>query len=322
MSHIAKSHFERDDIHDGVRTVEPHAGKDGRSGWHCVTRFDSWDAYVRHVETRTGERNSSAKEDEYYREFTQTDSLETALTLAHEGWAEKRDSALELKTQVLAELVKDGIINEEYSLKVDTKHDYSGSFVDIGAYMTGDPECMVSFVETEVPASGKVVKIHVDGCYSGGTNTDTVIQRGAVCVALCEILDGLGFSVEVVTEITHADDYSYGQGLGNLWSTLTTIKNAESPMNLDTLMFALAHPSTLRRLNFRAMEGEGYEFRKAFGVPGGYGYPRSLACAAEVQATVSLEAANRNRPETLEPAKWIRDIVKQLFGKTDEGEMV
>lgn len=277
--------------------------------WHL--RFDSWDAYLRYTadvnpEVPNGSSTKGAPA------FCQTRDFGEALDLARKGWQEKRGDVAHLRGRVKADPMI-GNLWDDFQPYPTTYHDVAGAFPDVAAFLSGDPNNMIEFGEREEPRSGRVVRIVVDGCYSAGTPTDVVVKRGAVVVALCELLEMLGFSTEIRLE-DRRQSWGGGRGKAVTLANIVTVKTAAMPLDVDALMFALAHPSNLRRLGFRANEWEHPAIREAFGFEGGgYGRPVKPVTGKEWDAHVTLESASASRPESMNPEKWIRDIVEGLF---------
>jgi hypothetical protein len=54
--------------------------------------------------------------------------------------------------------------------------------VDVGRWLTGEPECMYSFVPMPNERMGRVVKIFIDYGASASFSAEFIRQRGIVCV--------------------------------------------------------------------------------------------------------------------------------------------
>lgn len=286
-------------------------------GNEITHRWDSWADFVADVEATTYDPSmgSSAKSGDA--DFCETASMDEALTLAREGWSEKRGDVSDLADKVKADPIV-GSIFDDYVTYPTTYHSVTGAFPDVAAFLAGDPECMIEFGEMDEPRSGRAVRIHVDIIASGGTQTDVMVKRGAVVVALVELLETLGFTTEVWLESRnnggayhHRQD---GSGVGVI-TDLICAKTAGEPLDVDGLMFAIANPSTLRRLLFRWWEGESATVRKSFRFInyGGYGHCDKASRGKELDAHVTLTQASAHNPETMNPAQWIREIVTGLF---------
>lgn len=311
MSVVGKAHFGNPSLNlAGIHRVIGDR--------EVVTTFDSWDSFVNHVEQGEPQGTRSCSSETGDESFCSTKSLNEALKLARDGWSEVRCEVESIRDRVKADVIEQyGDLADEYSLVAGTLWDVAGAAVDVGRYLSGEYECMVAFADVEEPKSGKMVRILVDAIYSGGTGTQTVIKRGAVVVALVELLEMLGFATEVWTECNNT-------GATPALCHLVCLKNAESPLDVDALLFQIAHPSALRRLMFRSWETESERVRSAFGFgenSGGYGsgYGRGgrMTHQKDLDAHVALKAASYHDPVTLHPATWIKEIIDQLLTKRE-----
>lgn len=193
--------------------------------------------------------------------WTGSESMSEALELARDGWHDVReqvDSLAGLAEVHLAETIDTGFA---WSM------DVTGEFVDVATFLAGEPECMASVTLQPMAKQGKVVTLLYAICVSGSVDTPTLVKRGAVILALCEILKRAGYSLEIWVDATTNPDRKMKECL----TTLTRVKTAAEPIDIDSLMFPLAHPSMFRRLMFSAWEQESREVRKRFNINSGYG---------------------------------------------------
>lgn len=73
-----------------------------------------------------------------------------------------------------------------------------------------------------------------------------LIIRAAIVAAFADILEGRGYSCQLVAVTMQARSFSGDPGA----QTAVTIKHAGEKLNLADIVFALGHPSFLRRFNF------------------------------------------------------------------------
>ena len=176
-------------------------------------------------------------------------TFDEAVQLARHGWPEgsARARALAFPPPPLVEPF------------IATTHDVTGSFVDIGAYVDGIPECMIEFTPDKRPA--RFARIVVSATFAAGISPTEITRRGAAIAAIVDNLESQGIrcDVDAVMYIAPAE----GSGL---FTVTTSIKRAHDPLNLDTLTFALAHPAFLRRFGFALMEQQSPEFRRRYNV--------------------------------------------------------
>jgi len=170
-----------------------------------------------------------------------------------------------------------------------TQHDVSGAYVDIGAYLSGAPECMVAFEERETNAAHPVDML-ISCCYSWKIPADVICNRGAAILATIDALEQSGCSVSVTVEFTDA------KGGYEVVNTIR-IKRPGEVLDADALAFAIMHPAFFRRLCFASLEHEPYNVRRALGVrpTGTYGIVRDNRNPGEAVYFSSLKYEHRER---------------------------
>jgi hypothetical protein len=146
--------------------------------------------------------------------------------------------------------------------EVATRHDVQGAFVDVGAYMTGEPECMIDFVETEKPNSA--VKIVFDICESYKITIKQMINRAACLAGVVSHLEKEGIPTEV--HLLMPNELSKYYGRGTLTGVFIKIKEVNERLNIN-LLTGVLHPAFFRRIYLSFIE-------KVYpvAVEGGYGH--------------------------------------------------
>jgi hypothetical protein len=129
----------------------------------------------------------------------------------------------------------------------------SGDEVDVGLYLSGEPECMTDWVMAETPSFGKVVKVIVHLTGTAGVSAEALMYRGLLACLLIDTLEASGLRCEVwglpkCSADNGGDDPKY--------LAQVLLKPADEPVELDRLAFMLAHPAVFRRFGFRLMEQE------------------------------------------------------------------
>ena len=221
--------------------------------------WDSFEAFVEQVK-KPGQssRNKSVTLDF---EFTQTHTFDEAVALAERGWSE----GLEKMESLRGSLRK---LEPQMAERHVGEFSESGDDVDIGRFVTGEPECMVNYSVQFVPAAGRVIKLVYNLGASSAVSPKSMMLRGACAVMLSDLIEQSGLRVEIlaVSAVTQ-DPYENAAGCFSILA-----KAASQPLELDRLAFILAHPSTLRRLMLRAREqNTDAVFSKHFGET--YGFP-------------------------------------------------
>lgn len=200
-------------------------------------------AESRPVHSETPARNSRRTD---RRDWMQTDSFEQAVAIARDGWPEGRAMVEKFRT-----VISDRI---QSSMGVQQICDWqlAGSEVDVGRFVTGEPECMIEFHEVAADKpSTKFAKVVFNMSTSGGVGFEQMQLKGAAVVALVDALEGQGVRVEVDLAM---ESQQGGTETGRGVRMAVTVKTAEEPVEIDRLAFALAHPSTFRRLCFSIQE--------------------------------------------------------------------
>lgn len=163
--------------------------------------------------------------------FYGTTTWEEAVALAEDGWSEGREMVGQILTNIEA---------AQHDVSRPICHwDVTGDFVDVGAYVSGEPECMVSWQAQ--PESKRIARILVNLSASGSVSCETLRWRGATVLALIDRLENADVRCEVDIGLCNKED-------GKYWTICANVKRADEPLHIDRLAFHLAHPSSLRRI--------------------------------------------------------------------------
>lgn len=199
----------------------------------------------------------------------------------HDCWSGARDWASARRVALdggwthpgLAEVdatVRDVRVKVADSGVVDTFRpmwDVAGSMVDVGAYCGGSPDHMIAWQPVADTSRGKVVRIAYNVTVAGSVGTDVMIRKGAAILALCDILSSMGYTSEIwAVECVNAP-----KGTGSTWAGSVRVKGAAQAYDRGDILFAMAHPSMLRRAFFAANEQEPVAVRREFRFHNGYG---------------------------------------------------
>jgi hypothetical protein len=146
--------------------------------------------------------------------------------------------------------------------------DVSGGAVDIDRFLMGEPENMIEQELMPTAKHGKVVRLIVASTVNCMITQETINARGAAIIGLIQALA----MAQHTLEIWRHDGTSVG---ANTWQCVTLLKRPEDVLDIDSLMFGLAHPGMLRRIIFSAMEQETTTIRRRQSFHGSYGAPIS-----------------------------------------------
>ncbi|MBC7523676.1 MAG: hypothetical protein H7239_04475, partial [Flavobacterium sp.] len=125
----------------------------------------------------------------------------------------------------------------------------AGNYIDIGNYLSNNPECFITKEYDENNQKGKIITIVCSISFSAGISPEIIIQRGAMICSLIDAIEYAGYRAEVVCN--EASSNSPWDRDGNNkevgWFEIdVTIKKANQPLNRIELAFCLAHPAMLR----------------------------------------------------------------------------
>ena len=165
-------------------------------------------------------------------------SFESAVDLVEKGWPDSPRLAAPA-----AELT-------QAARKVSTRYDVAGSFVDMGRFTSGIPECMGRFTRKRSP------KVWTIGAQLGANWTvsnDRLALRGAMVLALVDWIESSGDRVELYVATRGK---SVGLVMAPEVELLESIKlkSAGESLDVDSLAFWTCHGSAFRRLIFRHQE--------------------------------------------------------------------
>ena len=235
-----------------------------------------------------------------------TKSLREAVQLGHKGYDEIRPEVERMFTELESQLA------ERLESAFQSRYDYQGVQVDVGRFLSGEPECMIDFVPEPSQRMGRVVKIVVNGSCSAYVDPERIIRRGVVVCALIDAVHKLGMGVEAYVEYP-INDSGINDSNGKVYSSVIKLHDSQQMLDINNLMFALCHPSMFRRVQFSMLERSDWE-RAQYCVRSAYGYPASLESSARLGADVSCEMlqSGKDEYEGLKPVDWVMSTLSGL----------
>ena len=199
-------------------------------------------------------------------EFHGTPTFEDALDLARSGWTDGREYIAKLAERL------NGRLSALVSVP-EVRYDVTGDFLDIGRFVSDEPEDFGTLVDTQVRVDApvaKIVRMRISTGARFSVAPSSYFIRGAAAIALADVLERKGCRVEIMA-YTRSESYS------DHISTYTyPLKHENQPLDIDACAFFLAHISSHRRINFANREQESEHDRKLMDVPGAYGKSQSL----------------------------------------------
>lgn len=169
-------------------------------------------------------------------------TLEGAIKLAEFGWAEGVQKFRDLCTTELQESEK------ESPTMFQLYHDVSGCMVDMDEYLRGSPECMLEFTAGK---AYKLVKIIVHtGCLADIPPAVMYYRGFRLAELICQLEDQ-GYRTELLVWQSFSTSHTY-KGF------TVQIKKFQEALDVDSLMFWLAHPAALRHVGFEISDALGW----------------------------------------------------------------
>lgn len=126
----------------------------------------------------------------------------------------------------------------EQSLTLQTE----GAYPDVSAYLSGDSECMVAYVESPTD-SPKYCHICVDVAATANVSAKTMFKRGELILSFIDALEAQGIRTRLEV-CCNVSDYPFIQ------RTLVSLKDYAEPIDEGLICFALGHPAMFRRIFF------------------------------------------------------------------------
>ena len=210
---------------------------------------------------QSGLRASSLKIDEW--RWSDTKTMDEALELARYGWEEGRQHL----RQAVGRIALDQLVGRRPI--VESRLDFAGDEVDIGAYLHGEPEHMVDY-QVRQDTHGKQAMMYVNASMASHVSSERIMQRGGALYAAIEALRTEGYSLGLtMVESTQNNSFSH-----YVEYQIPVVQPGEY-LGIDTAAFCLAHPAFLRRGVFALKEHEPNNIRHAMGFMRGrsYGWP-------------------------------------------------
>lgn len=269
-----------------------------------VEMFDSFGEFVDYAKHNPSPDSSNKDADKW----AGSASLQDAADMARKGYGEIRPQVDSLMA-VLQERIA-----ERFGERFVTEYSVTGGTVDMGKFVTGDPECMLDWKAEPSASMGRVVRVCMAGTASANIPAEHIIRRGTAVVALLDTLHKLGVGLELWWDSTISGDTTE-DGI-NRFSTAVKLHDSSEPLDIDNLMWAVAHPSMLRRLTFSVQE-QSETKKEQHAIAGwGYGTPDDMGLPEDPDGSfdVTVERLQRGYGEGIveDPVKWVISTVEGL----------
>lgn len=188
-------------------------------------------------------------------------SLQDAITMAKYGWKDSqsiKEIAYDLQSLMTTPEFKNSYI-----------YDHSGDEVDVGRFLSNEPENMIQYTVME-DNSSKLINLIANITFSGVVNTSTIYNRGACIVTLINKLEDLGYKVKLDLFFSVRSKKT-----NRYFDILIGVKEYADTLDLDRIAYCLCHPSFLRRIILSILEQQKlsiikefeFYFGKSYGLP-------------------------------------------------------
>lgn len=165
-------------------------------------------------------------------------SYETAHKLATEGQPVEPE-ALEIRDSLTTSV--ETIREQAFAW------DVAGDAVDVGAFMSGEPECMLTTQEQEVQAK-KTVNIVYYFDASGSVPAEYLRMQGIAMMALVDAIQNTG---QYVINFWFCNSTTPFFGAKAKGAILAKLIDQAHPYDPQALSFAISHPAMLRHICFQ-----------------------------------------------------------------------
>lgn len=217
---------------------------------------------------QSGLRAASLKIDEW--RWSDTKTMDEALELARYGWEEGRQHL----RQAVGRIALDQLVGRRPI--VESRLDFAGDEVDIGAYLHGEPEHMVDY-QVRQDTHGKQVMMYVNTSMASRVSSERIMQRGGALYAAIEALRTEGYSLGLtMVDSTQNNSFSHYAEY-----QIPVVQPGEY-LDIDTAAFCLAHPAFLRRGVFALNEHESNDLRYSMGFMAGQGYGEPIPMVSDL----------------------------------------
>jgi hypothetical protein len=266
-------------------------------------KFESLTDFVKFADGDSAMKDYRASRDEACSSGWCPSTYKETLRLVAEGWPEGLARMADL-TEKITSVVGQKINRPEY------EWDVAGEDVDVGRFLSGEPENMITYQETPVDGvSGKIIKLRMNVAALGGVQAETIFNRGAAVISLVAAMERVGYSFEIVV-VAASRDFARA----NIILHEIMLKEAGDIVDMDKLAFVMANASFFRRLVFSARECEPANVRKIFDIGGGYGSTID-DWKSGVENGIDVPGLRSNEFSTIEGAcRWVLEKAKAIMG--------
>lgn len=188
------------------------------------------------------------------------------------------------------------------SPRPDTRTDMYGFRPHVPRFCAGAPDCMIRHADAAETGGGRVLTLVVPLFISAWVEAQRAANFGVAIAQYINQLECDGTRIELIGCFTQRN---------HSWRTsqAVTIKNADQPLDLAVIAFAIGHPAMFRRIGFALQE------RSAAPDDRSYGYPLETVLSDLIDAppgVVILGGINAGADASYTPAKALEYVSKMI----------
>ena len=223
-----------------------------------------------------------------------------ALCLARRGWPEGAKKIKELAERLYSRIAP------QLVEKQTSQYDVTGHTVDVGRFVTGEPECMLEFAPIEVEGQ-RHVNILIDTRLAHTVPSRAVENRGAAILAIVEALRQSGCLVTLDAIGCHGDG-------GRRVRYDVHVVTAGTIIDTDMLAFMVVHSAYNRRIVFAMMEHLPADWRRSLNVTpeGGYAFGYELSRVEQEGLVYWTGLHSRNTSDFSTPEQALETCLNKL----------
>ena len=228
--------------------------------------------------------------------FCKTKTFEEAINLCTYGYYEDYKQFISLKIRL------------DRFLTLATKkskafNDYVGFAPNVKAYLEGNPLAMINKKKERY----QKITIWFNSSCSADCTKEQIYVRGAITLSLIELLEKLGYSVDLhLIELSHnGKQFHFSDFL---------LKEEGERLNPGKLFFPMCHSSWIRRLNFRLIEvtPDVTDDWLNYGIPCSYNQTKEIVKPQDKDIIIpTIEELGIKGFDLLEDTKHVLDYIDQ-----------
>lgn len=274
--------------------------KKSKNGKYTRLEFNSYREILEYVENNPNDMPySQAYHSSEYSAYTWTEAIEFLKT----GWTEGNTEIFDISEGLKTKISEDA---DAYNIN----YDITGDYIDIGRFVTGEPECFGQVIAEKAPM--ETLDITVDVGTACRIDVQTIFNRGAAITTLIDELQKQYF-VNLKLIIKTRDHGFYNNNTDRKENHIEIVFNIDmkNEYSRDLLSFYTANSSFLRRICWAIFEV--YLGASHTGSYGNYGKNRYHPEEDEIYFEGQADALKKyeTKEGTLQAVKNILDKFKK-----------